>query len=210
MTRVRGVVRDLLGRRWVSAAARVTGYALIFLGFLLIIEDQAFTGIWVALLGWVVTRVARGSYNRARLEDLLGGLTARDAVDRDPASVPSTLVLDTLLGEDQQQRGGSGVYLVRDGTDVVGIVDVIDADRVPRGEWGTTRVSSVMRPIADLEGVAEDAPLLDIVARLERSRREAMPVLDPAAPERLVGLVTRERIHRLMRSRQARRAAARP
>jgi CBS domain-containing protein len=59
-----------------------------------------------------------------------------------------------------------------------------------------------MKPLAELEQVPPDRPLLEVVARFERTRREAFPVTDPA-DGRFMGFVTRERVHRLMRSRKA-------
>ena len=88
------------------------------------------------------------------------------------------------------------------------MIDVLDADRVPRVEWASTRVDGVMRPMGALEGVPPDETLLDVVARFERTRREAFAVIDPARPGDLVGLVTRERVHALMRSRAARLGAS--
>ena len=138
----------------------------------------------------------------------------RDALERDPPAVAPGLSLETLVEQDGRQTGGSGVYPVRDGAETLGIVDVLDADRVPRADWASTRVDRIMGPLAELETVPPDLPLFDLVARFERTRREAFPVADPGEPGRLLGLATRERVHALMRSRAARsdsgRRVARP
>ena len=59
-----------------------------------------------------------------------------------------------------------------------------------------------MKPLAELDDVAPDLALLEVVARFERTRREAFPVVDPV-DGRFLGFVTRERVHQLMRSRKA-------
>jgi len=82
-------------------------------------------------------------------------------------------------------------------------VDVLDADAIARAAWATTPVRTVMKELDQLTTVAPDEPLLDTVARFEKTRREAFAVVDPTEPSRLLGLVTRERVHALMRSRAA-------
>lgn len=195
-------VRRLLGDRRVSVVVRSAGYLLIFGGFLWAFQGELIAGLWLVLLGWLLTRAARSSYNAGRLTWLLEGLVARDALDADPPGVAPTVTLEALVGEDERQSGGSGVYAVRQAGELVGVIDVLDADTVPRPEWATTHVSAVMKPLAELEQVPPDRPLLDVVARFERTRREAFPVTDPA-DGRFLGFVTRERVHRLMRSRKA-------
>lgn len=194
--------RRLLGDRRVSVVVRSVGYLLIFGGFLWALQGELIQGLWLVLLGWLLTRAARSSYNAGRLTWLLEGLVARDALDADPAGIAPTVTLEALLGEDERQSGGSGVYAVRQGGDLVGVIDVLDADAVPRPDWATTQVAAVMKPLAELEQVPPDRPLLEVVARFERTRREAFPVTDPA-DGRFMGFVTRERVHRLMRSRKA-------
>lgn len=197
-------LRALLADRRVSIVVRSGGYLLIFGGFLLALQGTLIEGLWLVLLGWLLTRAARGSYNAGRLAALLDGLTVRDALDADPPSVAPSLSLETLVEEDGRQTGGSGVYPVRAGDALVGVFDVLDADAVPRADWATTPISAVQQPLGALATVPPDEPLLDTVARFERSRREAFAVVDPSEPGQLLGLVTRERVHALMRSRASR------
>ena len=120
-------------------------------------------------LGWLLSRAARVSHNARRLTTLLDGLTVRDALDADPPGVAPSLMVGTLLEEDSRQTGGSGVYPVRQDARIVGVFDVLDADAVPRTEWSTTQVGAVMTPVAAFDAVPPDEPLLDTVARFERS-----------------------------------------
>jgi len=202
-------IRAVLADRRVSVAVRSAGYLLVFLGFLLALQESLIQGLWLVLLGWLLTRAARGSYNAGRLAALLDGLTVRDATDADPPSVAPSLVLETLVEEDARVAGGSGVYAVREGSELLGLLDVLDADAVPRPAWATTKVGEVMKPVAAMTLVPPDEPLIDTVARFEQTRREAFAVVDPARPGQLVGLVTRERVHALLRSRAARTASTR-
>jgi CBS domain-containing protein len=196
--------RALLGNRRVSIAVRSAGYLLVFVGFLVALQGSLIGGLWLVLMGWLLSRAARAGYNAGRLSALLAGLTVRDAIDTDPPSVAPGLVLETLVEEDGRVEGGSGVYAVRQGGELLGLLDVLDADAVPRPAWASTHVDEVMKPLAAMTAVPPDERLIDTVARFERIRREAFPVVDPARPAELLGLVTRERVHALLRSRAAR------
>ena len=204
-------LRALLADRRINVVVRSGGFLMIFAGFLLALNGGLIPGLWLVILGWLITRSTRAAYNTGRLTSLLDGLVARDALEADPAAIAPTLTLETLVAQDERQTGGSGVYAVRQGGELVGIVDVLDADRIARGEWATTHVDAIMRPVAELEAVPPERPLLEIVARFEQTRREAFPVVDGTT---FLGLVTRERVHALMRSRNAQvkreRSRARP
>ncbi len=203
MTSLRQRVRMLLAGRRASVFVRSVGYLLIFAGFLWALQGGLLPGLWLVLIGWLLTRLARSSYNTGRFVALLDGLTVGDALEADPAGIAPTLLLDTLMAEDARQTGGSGVYAVRQDGRLLGVVDVIDADGLPRASWPATPVSAIMRPLADLDAVPPDQPLLEVVARFEQSRREAFAVVD-GGDGRFLGFVTRERVHQLMRSRVAR------
>lgn len=198
-------IRTVMASRTVTRIMRSIGYLLIFAGFLIALWGSILFGIWLVVGGWLCTRAARMSYNTGRVTALTDGLLARDAMEADPVSVPPSTALEPLWEEDSRQRGGSGVYPVRQEGVLLGIVDVLDFDRTPRAAWATTRVESVMKPLHDLPSVGPDLELVEVVARLEKSKREAIVVVDPAQPDLLAGLVTRERVHQLMRSRQAAR-----
>ncbi|MFN8620585.1 MAG: hypothetical protein U0869_07580 [Chloroflexota bacterium] len=196
-------IRAVMASRTATRMIRSLGYLLIFAGFLLALWGSILLGIWLVIGGWLFTRAARSSYNTGRISSLLDGLVARDAMDDAPATVAPSLSLETLYEEDSRQKGGSGVYPVRGETGIVGIFDVLDADRVPRAAWATTRVEEVMKPLSGVPEVRPELELVEVVARLEKSKREAIVVIDPETPDELMGLVTRERVHQLMRSRQA-------
>lgn len=203
MSGVLATLRRVLADRRVSVVIRSIGYLLIFGGFLWVFQGALLGGIWLVVMGWLLTRAARTSYNTGRLTWLLDGLVARDALDADPAGIAPTVTIDALIAEDERQSGGSGVYAVRRDGALLGVIDVLDADAIPRTDWPATPVSAVMKPLADLEQVPPDHPLLEVVARFERTRREAFPVTDPDDGDRFLGFVTRERVHQLMRSRKA-------
>jgi CBS domain-containing protein len=199
-----GVTRDQVrATRLTSYIGRLLAYALMFGGFVLAIggsTDQILAGLWLVLIGWYLSRSARGSYNRVRLEQLVEGMSIGDALERNVAVVGPNLTLDTLI--QQHERDGSvRVYPVTVDGDLVGTVDLGRVSRIPRRKWSTTRVTDVMRRAESMITFTEPQPLMAAVAGFEQTGADAFPVVDEADPTRLLGLVTRENTLRLMRSR---------
>jgi Zn-dependent protease/CBS domain-containing protein len=196
--------------RWTSFIGRLLAYGLMFGGFLLAIggsTGQVVAGLWLVLIGWFLSRSARGSYNKARLEQLVDGMRIADALDRNPAVVGPNLTLDTLI--QQHERDGSvDLYPVTQDGDLLGAVELGRVARIPRRNWATTRVGDVMRRVEQLVTFTEPQPLMAAVASFEQTGADAFTVVDPDDPTRLLGLVTRDNTLRLMRSRAARLDAA--
>jgi Zn-dependent protease len=69
-------------RRISTAAGRFLGYALIALGFALavFVSDGLFDGVWLALIGWILSRAATAERNRAR---------GRPPTEPEPAPAPA-------------------------------------------------------------------------------------------------------------------------
>jgi Zn-dependent protease/CBS domain-containing protein len=190
--------------RVVSLVGRGIAYGMIFLGFVLALEGVVVGGLWLALVGWFLSRSARGSYNQVRLEQLVGDMRIGDALERDVAVVSPTLTLDTLV-EQHELRGDSSLYPVTVDGELVGAIDIDQVARIPSKKRATTRVTDVMRQGAQLIIFTERQPLIDAVARFEQTGADAFAVVDGGDPQRLLGVVTRDGVIRLMRSRAARR-----
>jgi len=151
-------------------------------------------------------------------------MQARDIMTRDVVSfAPATTVAEAATTLATQHISGAPV-VAADGT-VIGIVTEGDLWRRP--EIGTERHHSWWEPLfadsrslaeeyikshghkvadvmtSEVIAVAEDTPLAEVVALLERRRIKRVPVLDAG---RLVGLISRADIVRLV----ARAAAERP
>jgi Zn-dependent protease len=197
--------------RVTSLLGRLIGYVAIFGGFLLAIggsTTRVVAGLWVVVIGWFLTRAARASYNRVRLEQLTEGMKVSDALVRDVQVVGPNLTLDTLM-QQYEQGGTVAVYPVTEDGGLVGAVELSRVAKVPRGKLATTRVTDVMRRAETMITFNEPDPLMAAVERFEQTGADAFPVVDGEDPRRLLGLVTRDSVLRLMRSRAARLQGAR-
>lgn len=180
---------------------RMFGYLVIGGGLFLAMSIDIIFGLWMVLLGWFTTRLARGSLDRRRMERLTQGLTVADATDTDPATIPPSLAVATLLREDEEQ-GGQGVYPVVDGEIVLGVVFTSRLRRPFRRPPADERVRDVLIPIERAPSLEADEPLIRAVERLELTRGDGLPVLSRDDPGRVYGVVTRARVLDRLRARQ--------
>jgi CBS domain-containing protein len=188
--------------RATTTIGRAFGYLVVGAGLVVTLGGQLIVGIWLLLLGWLATRVARAAAERARLEQLTAGLHVGDALDRDPPTIGPALTLDALMAQDGQE-GGRGVYPVVDDGRLVGVVFTARVPRRTRSRWPEQHASDVMVPRARLRSLREGDPLLEAVVRLEGGHIDAFPVVADDDPTRLIGLVTRDDVLERLRARQA-------
>jgi CBS domain-containing protein len=188
--------------RITTAIGRAFGYLVLGAGLLATLAGELLVGVWLLLLGWLATRVARGAAERARLERLTAGLLVSDAIDREPPTIGPTLTVDALMAQDEQDGARSVYPVVEDGR-LAGVVFATRVSRRTKRRWPELRASDVMVPRARLRSLRESDPLLEAVVRLEGGRVAAFPVVADDDAGRLVGLVNRDDVVERLRARQA-------
>ena len=121
-------------------------------------------GVWMVLLGGFLLRAASSELDEARTRHRLTGLTASDVMASDPGVVlHDTPVARLVDNPPAPERTG---YPVLGGGRLMGVVVLAHARRVPADERAGRRVEEVMTPLDDVPMVDADAPVLDIVDRL--------------------------------------------
>jgi len=89
--------------------------------------------------------------------------------------------------------------VVGPGHQLVGIVTLSDARRVPRNEWNTTSVAGVMRTGKDLVFAHPDEPLSQAMHDLAEHNINQLPVVEHGE---LVGMLTRGDVVHYMQVRE--------
>lgn len=181
---------------------RAFGYAVLGAGLVIAFLGEVLGGLWLVLLGWLGSRLARASVDRLRMTRLADGLTVGDATLPDAPAIPPSLTLDALMAQDDLE-GSAGVYAVVEADRLVGAVYASRIRRSPRRGWNDRRAADAMVPVDKLPSLHPDDPLMQAIESLETGRWEGFPVVAADAPERLVGLVTRSRVLERLRARQA-------
>ncbi len=182
-----------------TTAGRAFGYALVAVGLYLAVVGDLISGIWLLVLGILLNQAARFHQRRIEVGHIVEGLTVADLMERDVAVVGPNLTLDTLY-EQHQRVGTAELYPVTAHGALVGSINIQQILRVPRTSWPRTRVTDVMTEAEQLQPVTGRTSALDALHRFDRSRTPAIPVVDEGDHNRLVGLLTRDRLLEKLRA----------
>jgi Zn-dependent protease len=202
----RAAIWKLTGDR--ARATRISGYVgqafaalLVGFGIYLLAAGNATTGLWLAVLGFLLWQSARGAVVQSAVTSRLEGVTVADIMDADPVTVPADLPV---------QRAYEEFFLRYQGWPWFAVVE---ADGRFAGIAHRAAVESAARqpePIpvrelaADSAEVREDAPLEALLGSEPLRRLGALMAVD--ADGRLRGVVTLEQVSRALQARLAPRA----
>jgi Zn-dependent protease/CBS domain-containing protein len=180
--------------RIAADVGRGFGYLLIGLGLLLLIVQGAWSGAWLAFLGWFLLNAAAAEGRYGLLRDALGDLRVRDLMVRQPESVSTDWSLSDFMDGVAPVHHFTTYPVVADNR-VVGLLPFAAVARVPRRDWETTRVDDCMLPIDQTTTVREDELLLDAIGDMQDGRLDRALVL---AGDQVVGLLSISDVGRLV------------
>ncbi|OGO10937.1 MAG: hypothetical protein A2Z66_07710 [Chloroflexi bacterium RBG_13_66_10] len=176
---------------------QIAAFALIALGIIQVFRGNWADGLWIAFIGWFLHSAAGQAIARVALDDALAGQTAADVMMTDCPHVSPVLTLAKLV-TDVAIPSGRRCFPVMGGDRVTGLITLHEVINVPRTEWPHTTVGSAMRLFKDLETVAPETPLAEVLARMAKADVAQIPVVQQG---RLRGMVARDRILAFLQAR---------
>jgi len=185
-----------LATRTAGRLGRSFGQGMIAAGLLLVIFVGAFSGLWLAFLGWFVLAAAEAEMETAEARVALGGLTAADPMVRDPVTVDADSTVQEFMDEVFLPTRHTAFPVLDDGR-VAGIVSFRQALALPRSDWSAIPVREIMLP-ADEACIDADTPLADALARLTTAPLQRLLVCRHG---RLAGLLSLTDVARLIEAR---------
>jgi CBS domain-containing protein len=166
---------------------RMFGYAMIAGGVVLFIVDGAFSGAWLAFLGWFLLQAAAAEeWYLTQPGGPWGDLLVGDAVAQDPISVEPGLSIGRFMDEVARPHPHGAYPVVVDGR-VEGLLSLPLVAELPRAEWDRRRVGDRMLLTTRVPVFAADTAAVEALAELVRDGGGQGLVL---AGDRLVGVVT--------------------
>ena len=178
---------DLQWATWVaSAVGRGFGFLFIGLGLVMLIVEGAFSGAWLAFIGWFLLQAATGEARYVATQQALDGLKVRDLMISKPVTVDAELSLGQFM-DDLAWSQRYTTYPVLDHGSPIGLLVFRSVASVPRDEWGTRRVRDAMIPREEVPLLDEDEPAIDALAKLSTREVNRGLVVDDG---RLVGLLS--------------------
>jgi Zn-dependent protease/predicted transcriptional regulator len=154
---------------WATRVASEVGqgfaYLFIALGLAMFIFEGAFSGAWLAFIGWFLLQGARAEARYVATEQALGGLRVRDLMVRHPVTVDADSTIGRFM-DDVAWSHRFTTYPVLDGDRPVGLLPFASVAAVPRSDWDTRSVRETMFPLDDVPLLTEDELAVDALQEL--------------------------------------------
>jgi Zn-dependent protease/CBS domain-containing protein len=157
---------DLQWATWVaSGVGRGFGFLFIGLGLFMLIVEGAFSGAWLAFIGWFLLQAASAEARYVATKQALDGLRVRDLMTHQPVTVEADLSLGQFM-DDVAWSQRYTTYPVLEQGRPIGLLAFRSIASVPRDEWNTRRVRDAMIPVEKVPMLDEDEPAIDALAEL--------------------------------------------
>jgi Zn-dependent protease len=183
--------------RFAGNLGRVFAWLFIGAGLLLIFDGYVFSGVWLALIGWVVNGSARAATAETAITSGISKLTVSDVMDREPVAIPDQLSVERALDEYFLRYRWSWFPVVDAAHRFLGLVIRDRADDVPETSRTTSLVSDLLEHDDGTFQVRDDAPLDTLLANRALRRFGAVMAVD--AEGKLRGVITAEQVGRALR-----------
>jgi Zn-dependent protease/CBS domain-containing protein len=160
---------DLRWATWVAAAVgRGFGFLFIGLGVFMLIVEGAFSGAWLAFIGWFLLQAATAEARYVATKQALDGLKVRDVMIRQPVTVEADHSLGRFMDEVAWSQRYTTYPVLEDGRPI-GLLAFRSVAAVPRSEWDTRRVREAMLSREKVPLLTEEQPAFDALAQLSAS-----------------------------------------
>lgn len=178
---------DLQWATWVaSAVGRGFGFLFIGLGVFMLIVEGAFSGAWLAFIGWFLLQAATSEARYVATKQALDGLRVRDLMIRQPVTVDADLSLGQFMDEVAWSQRYTTYPVLEQGSPI-GLLAFRSVATVPRSEWNARRVRDAMIPREEVPQLEEDELAIDALAELSASEVNRGLVVDDG---RLAGFLS--------------------
>lgn len=186
--------------RFAARLGLIFAYIFIAGGLLLVFSGLLITGIWLALIGFILSGSARAATIQTTISGPLEGLTVADVMDTDPVTLPAELSVNEALDRYFLRYQWPWFPVVDAGGVFRGLAERERADEIPAISRDTTTVAELIPPEmeADRFRVQADAPLDSLLRRIELRQLGALIATD--AQGRIRGVITTDQVGRALRS----------
>ena len=171
-----------------------TGLALLVFGG----GDWIITGIWLALIGFILGQSARGYAVQSEFSSRIEGISVADVMDAEPVAIPDSTSVEQAIDEYFLRYRWPWFPVVDAGDHFRGLIVREVADGVPELSRASQTVAEVFE--SDAGGtlnVRADAPLESLLGNDALRRLGGLAAVD--ADGRLRGVITADQVGRALR-----------
>ena len=198
---VRSIAWKITGKRgsatrFAAGLGRIFGFIFIGLGILWALNGNLFSGLWLAMIGFLVNGSARAA-SRSTVGDRLEGITVAQVMDREPVAIPAEIDCARALEEYFLRFGWSWFPVVDRNGSFLGMAVRDKLEAVPEVERDATPVISLVE-INPGFSVNAHAGLETLLGNPQLRRFGALMVTDEQG--QLAGVVTVEQLGRALQA----------
>jgi Zn-dependent protease len=190
--------------KFAADLGRIFGYVFIAGGVYMALTGEilgSFGGIWLALIGVMISGAAKGAAVQTRMNSRIGTISVADVMDREPVTIPGDLSIEQALDEYFLRYRWPWFPVVDAAHRFLGLLNRDAADEVPEVSRAGSTVSEIVDPDRGLF-IRDDTPLTSLLSNQNLRRLGALMAVD--ADGRLSGVVTIEQVGRALRDAQVR------
>jgi Zn-dependent protease len=185
--------------RFAATLGQGFSYLFIALGVLILVNGWgAVTGIWLAVIGFILAQSARGYAVQSKFSTQIEGIRVADVMDDDPVAIPEDASIERAIDEFFLRYRWPWFPVVDGGEHFRGLIVREAADAVPEPVRGMRLVSEIVsEPAAGTLSVRTDAPLESLLGNDELRRLGGLAAVD--SDDRLRGVITADQVGRALR-----------
>jgi Zn-dependent protease len=184
--------------RFAATLGQGFAYVFIAIGVLLLVAGEALSGIWLALIGFILGSAARGAAARSDITSRIADIRVADVMDAEPVSIPDDATVERALDEFFLRYRWPWFPVTDAGQRFRGLLIRESADAVPEPARSTRRVGDVFE--ADASGnlqIRTDAPLESLLGNDALRRLGGLAAVDENGTLR--GVITAQQVGRALR-----------
>jgi CBS domain-containing protein len=190
--------------RFAATLGRGFAYLFIGAGVFLIIQGQAFNGVWLALIGAIINGSARAATVQTAISSKIEGVRVADVMDTEPVAIPAEMSVERALDEYFLRYRWPWFPVVDAAHRFRGLLERDRADEVPEVNRSTSQVAELIDPDHAAMHVSIDDPLDSLLGNQNLRHFGALMAVD--GDGRLRGVVTAEQVGRALRDATAQTA----
>ncbi|MCH8864602.1 MAG: site-2 protease family protein [Chloroflexi bacterium] len=185
--------------RIATNVGRGVGYLFILGGIALVFRfpGQWYSGLWLALIGWFLSYIAAVSYRQSRWQGVLLGITAAQIMQPDCPVIAPEVTINRLVNG-YILTGGHRCFLVANADQLTGVLTLENIKLVNQAKREHITAQDIMTPISRLRVISPDQDAMSVLEQMDENAVNQLPVVSDG---RVIGLVTRERLIGLLRTR---------
>jgi Zn-dependent protease len=186
--------------RFAAWIGQAFAYLLMGYGIYRSLDGEAFNGIWLIVLGWLLGSAARGAVAQTAFSERLEGVTVADIMDSEPVTIPGRITAAQAYDEFfLRYQGWDWFAVVDDEGRYLGIAHRPAVEHAALREDGAATMAAIVGSAADVARVRADAPLEQLLGSEPLRTLGALMAVDDAG--RLRGVVTIEQVSRALQAR---------